>query len=63
MRITTCGLVLALAATGSAAADDTKADLAKQLSNPVAPLTVLPFQFNYDRGYGPDKGDQLQLNV
>ncbi|AJY46369.1 hypothetical protein [Martelella endophytica] len=52
-------------AVGSALADEpsSKAALAKQLSNPVAPLTVLPFQFNYDRGYGPDKGDQLQLNI
>mgnify|MGYP001179737213 CR=1 FL=1 len=59
---TVCAMVFALMA-GRALADDVQADLAKQLSNPVAPLTVLPFQFNYDRGYGPEKGDQLQLNV
>lgn len=32
---------------GAAAAQDDAADLAKKLSNPVANLISVPFQFNY----------------
>ncbi|MTH77094.1 transporter [Paracoccus aestuariivivens] len=38
-------------------------ELAKQLSNPVASLISLPFQFNYDSGYGPSDGEKYVLNV
>ena len=50
---------------GSASAEDgsDQAELAQQLANPVATLTVLPFQFNYDRGFGSADGDQYQLNI
>jgi hypothetical protein len=39
------------------------ADLAKKLSNPVADLISIPFQFNYDEGYGPEEAGRWSLNV
>ena len=38
--------------------------LAMQLANPVADLTTLPFQFNYDANIGPDDdGERITLNI
>jgi len=37
-------------------------ELAKKLSNPVANLISVPFQFNYVEGYGPRDAGQLLLN-
>ncbi len=49
--------------TAPAGATDDAASLAKKLANPVASLISVPFQFNYDEGYGPKDAYKLTLNV
>jgi hypothetical protein len=45
-------------------ADTSASELAKKLSNPVAALISVPFQFNYDgRIGGRDRGERLTLNI
>lgn len=40
------------------------ADLAQELTNPIADLVTLPIQMNYDGGLGPmDDGHKLQTNI
>ncbi len=57
-------LVLLLLASPPSKAGETDAqELAKKLSNPVASLVSVPFQFNYDHGYGSRDGDKLTLNI
>lgn len=58
-----CGAVIGLLLSGSANADGGHADLAKQLSNPVADLISVPLQLNWDTGIGPKDADRSILNV
>jgi len=37
--------------------------LAKKLSNPIADLVSIPFQFNWQEGYGPQDDLQFVLNI
>jgi hypothetical protein len=59
-------LAAAFCLPGFAAAQDgpSPAELAKQLSNPVASLISVPLQLNFDSDIGPDDdGDRVTLNI
>lgn len=47
----------------AAAAQNEGAELAKKLSNPIADLVSVPFQFNWAQGVGPDDGTRFILNI
>ncbi len=63
MKVIFC-IALALSASLPARAEnaDPDADLAMRLANPVASLTLVPFQANYDYGIGPNDATRFTLN-
>jgi len=58
-----CGLVALVLGVESAAAQQSDEELAKKLANPIASLITVPFEFNYNQGFGSEDGEQLLLNI
>ncbi|MFH0996856.1 MAG: transporter [Pseudomonadota bacterium] len=57
-------LASVLALTSAALAEDTDAELAKKLTNPLSSLISIPLQYNYDKDIGPkDDGSRSVLNI
>ncbi|BCT93204.1 hypothetical protein LYSHEL_22270 [Lysobacter helvus] len=63
MRIAKWLWLLAILASPLARAQDNADELAKQLSNPVASLVSVPFQYNADFSIGPEDGVKHTLNI
>ncbi|WP_373504705.1 transporter [Aestuariivirga sp.] len=61
-KLLVCCVSLVIATCAQAIAED--ASLAQELSNPIASLISVPFQFNYDQNIGPEEeGHRLTLNI
>lgn len=52
LRASVIAAISACLALAQPAHADSNAELAKKLSNPIASLISVPYQFNYDEGYG-----------
>lgn len=55
-------LAILLACAAPAYAQDAD-ELARKLSNPVAAMISVPFQYNYDEAIGPAEGHRHLLNI
>jgi len=57
------GLILGIFSGADTSFADENAELATKLSNPIASLISVPFQTNYDGGYGSKDGYKIFTNV
>jgi len=62
-RLVLVGALGALLSPAAAQAQESHAELAKKLSNPVASLVSIPLQYNWAQGVGPDEDTRFILNV
>jgi hypothetical protein len=58
-----CALLAGTALAAPAAAEMTAEELAKLAQNPVGNLISVPFQYNGNLNFGPEKGTQSILNI
>jgi len=64
MRIKSILAIALLATSDLAGSTETGADLAQELTNPIADLITLPIQINVDRDIGPDDdGIKITTNI
>lgn len=63
IKLPAIAVILASLTTGAWADSEEDYDLALQLSNPVADLISVPFQFIYDGDIGPNDGDRFFVNI
>src|SRR5882724_6316037 len=56
-------VAIAVAAATPAHAEMTAEELAKLAQNPVGNLISVPFQYNANLNFGPEKGTQSILNI
>lgn len=56
-------ILLLVAAAGPAVADESEAELAMKLQNPIASLVSVPIQSNWDFGIGPEDAMRYVANV